>query len=169
MRVKGVLVSLFGVAVAVSASAQTKISGQLQCGKPEEVHKIDVGDWPTHSMNVSKTQCTWTKAIEIAGAQSKDGVSVASGERSGNSARERGVHYSNMSTGDKIYVRYQGDSKLKDEIPESINGTWTFASGSGKMKGLKGKGTYKAVGPPSADGAITFDIEGDYEISATAE
>ncbi len=164
MRVKGVLAFLFAIAVAAVSTAQTKVSGQLQCGKPDEVHKIDVGDWPTHTMSVSKNTCTWTKPIDIGGEQTKGGVSVASAERSGNKSREHGSHYDNMTNGDKIYVRYQGDATLKDDVPESISGTYTFAGGTGKMKGLKGKGTFKATGPPNAEGAITFDIEGEYEL-----
>ena len=166
MRFKGLLVVLFGVALAASSLAQTKVSGQIQCGKPDDVHKIDVGDWPMHSMTVSKVACTWTKPIDIGGAQTKDGVSVAAAERSGNKAYERGSHFSNMSSGDKIYVRYQGDTVLKDEVPQSITGTFTFAGGTGKMKTLKGKGTFKAAGPPNAEGAILFDIEGEYELPA---
>jgi hypothetical protein len=168
MKAKGVLVFLFAIAVAASSAAQTKTSGQLQCGKPDEVHKIDVGDWPTHSMSVSKTTCTWIKPMEIGGAQTKDGVSVATAERSAEKSREHGSHTGTMSSGDKIYVRYQGDATLKGDTPETITGTYTFAGGTGKMKGLKGKGTYKAAGPPNADGAITFDIEGEYEIAAPA-
>jgi len=73
-----------------------------------------------------------------------------------------------MSSGDKSYVRYQGYFSLKTATPETITGTYTYAGGTGKMKGLKGKGTYKAAGPPNADGAITFDIEGEYELAAPA-
>jgi len=169
MRVKGVLVFLFGVALAAASTAQTKVSGQLTCAKPDEVHKIDVGDWPTHSMTVSKTTCTWTKPLDIDGAQTKGGVSVATAERSGDKAHERGSHFDNLSSGDKIYVRYQGDSVLKNDVPQTITGTYAFAGGTGKMKALKGKGTFKATGPPSADGAITFDVDGEYELAPAAQ
>jgi len=169
MKAPGVLVFLCGIGVATAAAAQTtKVSGQLQCGKPDEAHKIEVGDWPTHTMSLSKNACTWTKPIEIAGEQAKGGVSVSSAERSGNKAREHGSHYDTMSNGDKIYVRYQSESTLKEETPESISGTFTFAGGTGKMKNLKGKGTLKSAGPPTAEGAITFDIEGEYGLPPAA-
>jgi hypothetical protein len=168
MKVRGVLVFLFAIAVAATAAAQTRVSGQLQCGKPDEVHKIDVGDWPTHAMTVSKNTCTWLKPMDIGGAQTKDGVSVSSAETGGNKSREHGSHTGTMSDGDKIWVRYQSEATLKDDKPETITGTYTFAGGTGKLKGLKGKGTFKSAGPPNADGAIVFDIEGEYELAAPA-
>jgi hypothetical protein len=47
-------------------------------------------------------------------------------------------------------------------VPESAEGTWSFVGGTGKLKGLKGKGTYK--GKYAADGTSTYEIEGEYEL-----
>ena len=41
-------------------------------------------------------------------------------------------------------------------------GTWSFVGGTGKLKGIKGKGTYK--GKPDPEGNLIFDIEGEYEL-----
>ena len=41
-------------------------------------------------------------------------------------------------------------------------GTWTFTGGTGKLKGIKGKGTYKDKG--AADGSGTIEVEGEYEL-----
>jgi len=46
----------------------------------------------------------------------------------------------------------------------STVGTWSFTGGTGKLKGLKGKGTYKGTG--NADGSMTYEVEGDYELPA---
>jgi hypothetical protein len=35
-------------------------------------------------------------------------------------------------------------------------------SGTGKLKGIKGKGTFK--GTPNADGTMSYAIEGEYSI-----
>lgn len=161
MRFRGSLVFLLGASLATAAAAQTKISGQLQCGKPDEMHSIDVGDRANHAMTVSKVSCTWSKPMDIGGSPTKDGASVATAERSGNKSWERGSHAGTTADGDKYFVRYQGSATLKDGKPESISGTWTFAGGTGKHKTLKGKGTYKSA-TMDADGKITFDVEGEY-------
>jgi hypothetical protein len=49
---------------------------------------------------------------------------------------------------------------MKDGKPVSGEGTWTLVSGTGKLKGIKGKGTFK--GTANADGSMTYQIEGDY-------
>ena len=161
MRFRGSLAFLLGASLATAAAAQTKISGQLQCGKPDEVHSIDVGDQANHAMTVSKVSCTWPKPMDIGGSPTKEGASVATSERSGNKAWEKGSHTGATADGDKFFVHYQGTAKLKDGKPESISGAWTFVGGTGKHKTLKGKGTYK-VGAPAADGNILFDVEGEY-------
>jgi hypothetical protein len=161
MRFRGVLAFFLCAGVAAAAAAQTKISGQLQCGKPDEVHSIDVGDRANHAMSVSKVSCTWSKPMDIGGSATKEGASVATSERSGNKSWERGSHAGTTADGDKYFVRYQGSATLKDGKPESITGTWTFVGGTGKHKTLKGKGTYKSA-TMDADGNITFDVEGEY-------
>jgi hypothetical protein len=112
-------------------------------------------------MTVTKVACTWPKPMELGGSPTKDGTSVATSERSGNKASERGSHTGATADGDKFFVRYQATSTLKDGKPEAVSGTWTFVGGTGKHKSLKGKGTFKSASM-DADGNITFDIEGEY-------
>jgi hypothetical protein len=69
-----------------------------------------------------------------------------------------------MANGHKYYVRYQGTSTMKDGAMQTTEGKWSFSGGTGKLKGLKGSGTYKGTG--SADGGATFEVEGDYSLPA---
>jgi hypothetical protein len=46
------------------------------------------------------------------------------------------------------------------------DGTWSFTGGTGKLKGLKGKGTYKDSGTP--DGKLEAQLEGDYSLPAAS-
>lgn len=163
MRVRTFVVFLVATTLAAFAAAQTKTSGTLQCGKPDPFQKVDVGDKPDHTLTLSKVACTWTKPFEIAGIATKDGASAATGEMSGDKSWEQGIHYSSMANGDRIFVKYQGSAKLKDGAPQSAEGTWSYTGGTGKMKAIKGKGTYKG-GPPAADGSMTFEVEGEYEL-----
>jgi hypothetical protein len=162
MRLTTFLLSLFVFALATLASAQTKISGTLQCGKPDQQHAIEVGDRPNHSFAISQTKCTWTKPLEIAGIQTKEDVYTGFNEVSGNRARGQLYGVVTMTNGDKYYVRGQGSTTMKDGVPESAEGTWSFVSGTGKLKGLKGKGTYKGKYAP--DGTATYEAEGEYEL-----
>jgi hypothetical protein len=50
---------------------------------------------------------------------------------------------------------------VKEGVIESAEGTWSFVGGTGKLEGIKGKGTYKGKGGPEG---ITYEIEGEYEL-----
>lgn len=152
------------VALASTAAAQTKTTGTISCAKPAPSYSIDVGDRAGHSVSISKFACTWTKPMEIGGLQTKDGTDVVYGDASGAKVRGSGYHFSNMSNGDKIYVRFQGNDTMKDGKTEISVGTWSYTGGTGKMKGIKGKGTYK--GKSDADGNVVSEVEGDYELPA---
>ena len=157
-----VLSLLFVLALAFVAAAQTKISGVESCPKPEPPQMVQVGDRPNHAFAISKSKCAWSKPMEIAGAQTKEDEGTNFAEVSGNSGSDRGYVVVTMSSGDKSFVRYQGKSVLKDGALQTYDGTWTFTGGTGKLKGLKGKGTYK--GKPAADGGTTTEIEGEYQL-----
>ncbi len=162
MKTKSILAFLAALSLATVAGAQNKISGTLQCAKPDEEHPLDVGDRPHHSFTISKGKCTWTKPLEIAGTQSKEDVVTGFGEMSANTSRGHAYVVSNMANGDKAYVRVQGSATLKDGVPQTAQGSWSYAGGTGKLKGLKGKGTYK--GKAGADGSMTYEVEGEYEL-----
>ena len=146
---------------AVAASAQTKISGTAQCGKADPQHMIPVGDRPDHSLGLAQVKCTWTKPMEIEGAKSKDGVSTGTDDISGDTGRTHGFHVSTMDSGDKFFVWYQGTETMKDGALVSHKGNWGFTGGSGKLKGIKGKGTYTCTA--SGDGS-SCEVGGDYQL-----
>jgi hypothetical protein len=162
MRFKTILACLTALALAAVATAQTKISGTLQCPKADPQHAIEVGDKPNHFLGISKVTCTWTTPMEIAGAKTKEGFSVSSDETTGNKSSGHGIHVSTMDNGDKFHVRFQGSAAVKDGVPQSAEGKWSFVSGTGKLKGIKGGGTYK--GKAGADGSMTYEPEGEYQL-----
>jgi len=167
MRIKLFLILGLALAVAPAASSQTKTSGTLSCGKPAPAYSIEVGDRPGHSVAISKFACTWTAPMEIAGVQTKDGYDVTYSDGSGAKVRGSGYHVSNMSNGDKIYVRFQGNDTMMDGKPSTTEGTWSYTGGTGKLKGIRGKGTYK--GKTDSSGNMVAEIEGDYELPAAGK
>jgi hypothetical protein len=160
MRLKGLLVFLFAVAFAARAAAQTKTSGTATC-KAEPGSPVALTDKPNHSFAVGKASCTWTK-FEVAGLQPKDGNSTDLDEITGDAMSFHGYHVATMTNGDTWVAKYQGSAKLKDGKPVNGHGTWSFTSGTGKLKGIKGNGTFK--GTANADGSVSYQIDGEYQL-----
>ncbi|MGD0906064.1 MAG: hypothetical protein ABSA96_00675 [Candidatus Acidiferrales bacterium] len=152
------------VLAASSANAQTKISGTIQCAKPDPQNVLPVGDRPGHVLVTGKVKCTWTKPLDLAGAQTKTGEDATFSDVDGARSRDSGYHMTIMDSGDRFVVRFTGTSTLgKDGAVQTQMGTWSFVRGGGKLKGITGRGTYKATG--GADGSVTSDIEGEYQIA----
>jgi hypothetical protein len=162
MRSTAIPATLMLFALATLAPAATKISGTVQCGKSDEQHALEVGDHPGHSLMLSKGKCTWSKPMEIAGTQTKEDVGTGFDELHGNKSQGHGYVIGTMANGDKMYVRTQGSATLKDGAIETAEGTWSFTGGTGKLTGIKGKGTYKGKG--AADGSATYEVEGEYQL-----
>lgn len=160
MRFKTVLVFLGAAALAASAGAETKTSGKAQC-KPDPSTPVAIGDAEGHAYGIGKAQCTWT-GFEINGVAYKDGVSVASDEIHGDKVTSDGYHTATLASGDQATAHFHGTATVKDGKFVSGGGTWTFSGGTGKCKGILGKGTYK--GTPNADGTVTYQVTGKYTL-----
>ena len=48
----------------------------------------------------------------------------------------------------------------KTTVPDRT--TWIYTSGTGKLKGIQGKGTYE--GTPNADGTVSHKADGEYRL-----
>ena len=162
MKTRFASLLVLGVLVSMTLSAQTKISGTLSCVKPDPLNSIPTGDGEGTVMNLAKVSCTWSKTFDMAGSTSKDGYSVAASEVHAGKSKEHGIHVSTMANGDKYYVHFQGTGTVNPDHSGAVSGTWTFEGGTGKLKGLTGKGTYKTTS--KADGTGTADVEGEYSI-----
>jgi hypothetical protein len=155
------LVLAAGCLSATTAVAQTKYSATLLCAKADPVQTVPVGDRPDHTLGVQQFKCSWTKPFEIGPDKAKDGVSTETFESSGNKSHAHGVNVTTMQSGDLAVVAYQGTAITKDRALVAIKGTWAYTSGTGKLKGIKGKGTYGCT--PSGD-SVSCDIEGEYQL-----
>jgi hypothetical protein len=164
MKIRFLLVLVMAICLVSVATAQTKASGTLQCAKPDPMHMVEVGDKPGHSFIVSKLTCTWSKPMDIGGSQSKDGVSTESAEMTGSKSAGNGVHWGTTVSGDKYFVKYWGSATYKDGALVSLSGSWKYTGGTGALKGIAGKGTYKGTG--AADGSSTTEVEGEYSLPA---
>jgi hypothetical protein len=165
MKTRFLLVLAMAICFVSIATAQTKASGTLQCSKSDPMHMIEIGDRPGHSMMTSHSVCTWSKGMDVGGMAAKDGASTDIGEVTGNKSNSSGVHWGTVEGGDKYFVRFSGSAtSTKEGNLEAASGTWKYTGGTGKLKGITGKGTYKGKG--NADGSTTWEVEGDYTLAA---
>jgi len=152
---------------ASAVGAQTKVSGKQECPKGEMAGTADPGDRAGHTMQLVKSgTCTWATPMEMEGEKSKDGESVAFLELTSTRATSSGTYVGNMENGDKFFVSFRDSAHVKDGKPEAAKGTWAYTGGTGKLKGITGKGTYTAT--PNADGTAVVDVEGEYAVAAAA-
>jgi hypothetical protein len=163
MKIRVLGLALLAFAFVGTAGAQTKISGSAHCAKGDPSYSIDVSDHAGHSLMLEKTACTWTTPVEIAGIKTKDGVDVRFIEATATKMTSSGTHVSTMENGDKFYVSFHDTAAVKDGKPGDAMGTWSFTGATGKLKGLKGKGTY--VGKFQADGSVNVDVQGEYTLT----
>jgi hypothetical protein len=160
MRSIVVPVAIAVLGLTMWAPAQTKISGTVQCGKPDELHTLAVGDEPNHSLTISKGKCTWTKPMKIAGTQTKEDDGTNFDDVKGDLSAGLGYVVGTMDNGDKMYVRIKSAGLMKNGKMQSAHGSFSFTDGTGKLKGIKGRGTFK--GTTAADGNATYDVVGVY-------
>jgi|SRR5208282_1801506 len=163
------IVSMIGLALlfASAVGAQTKVTGKQQCPKGEVVGTADAGDKAGHTMQLVKSgTCTWATPMEMEGAKSKDGSSLAFLETTSARATSAGTYVGNMENGDKFFVSFHDSAAVKDGKPQAAKGTWAYTGGTGKLKGITGKGTYTVT--PNADGTSVVDVEGEYAVPAAA-
>jgi hypothetical protein len=166
MKSKTVVLSLLLTACAGVAMAQTKISGTGTCGKADATHAIEAGDRAGHMLVVAQVSCTWTTPMEMAGLKSTTYKVAASTDSAGGTSQSRGYVVTTMDNGDKAYIRFQGTGATKEGGAHTGAGTWSYTGGTGKLKGLKGKGTFKSSGA-TAD-ATEDQVEGEYTLPEAA-
>jgi hypothetical protein len=151
-----------GSLYTTTAIAQTKFTASELCAKPDPQLIVPVGDRPGHALGVLHFKCQWTTPIQIGSDASKDGEDAETVEINGNSARADGRHVSTMQSGDKAFVSYRGTETLKDGVLVASKGTWAYTGGTGKLKGIKGGGSYSCS--PWA-GGLSCDIVGEYQLA----
>ena len=151
---------------AALAGAQTKVSGTLNCPKPEPVYQIEVGDRPGHALALEKFACTWATPLDMGGDKTKDASVVLTAEITPARSAASGTSVTAMESGDKTFATFHDTTMIKDGKPEPAHGTWSYTGGTGQFKGIKGKGTFTRT--LNADGTSTTEVEGEYELAKAA-
>jgi hypothetical protein len=159
MRSYLVIAASVGCLWCASAAAE-KFTATCTCANSDPQHLLPAGDRPDHQLGVEAARCTWPKPMEIGGAKTKDSVATQVDDIKGDNSRFHGVHELTFDSGDKVALPYQGSGTVKNN-QEISRGTFTFADGTGKLKGIKGNGTFSCK---PAGGATSCEVEGEYEL-----
>lgn len=162
MKFRFGMIALMVFSSAVLALAQTHVAGTDECSGPEQIHVMRLSDHTNHFFVMSQGKCHWTKPIDIAGDQTETDEATVSKEVRGNRAHVRGYVTETTASGDKFSYRIVGEQVLDHGKTVSEHGRWTIVSGTGKLKGVHGKGTYtgKLQGK-----SMVFNMEGEYQKS----
>jgi len=153
------------VALVTTGTAQTptKLASKSECAKPDPSHMLPVADTANHAMSLSATKCTWLEG-SIGGERLKAEDDAIASDATGNTSHDRGYGVGSVGNGDKYFIHFKGTTALKDGAPVSADCTWKFTGGTGKLKGITGKGTCKGTFQP--DGKSAWDIKGEYQLAA---
>ena len=161
MRRLLIVVPMFVMSV-VAAQAQTPLKVTWKCNAVQPVPAgVPVPGQADRTYTVYQVKCT-TDAGEIAGLKQKEGTATEFLDAKPTGGMGHGVFLETLENGDTIAYKYQVSTTTKDKLIQSVSDTWTIASGTGKVKGIKGSGTCKGKG--AADGTVTFDCTGDYTL-----
>jgi len=152
------------VALVTTSAAQTptKLAGKMECAKPEPNYMVPVADTAKHAISLGTAQCTWSEGT-IGGARLKDEEDTFVSDATGNASHDRGYAVGSAVNGDRYFLHFKGTSTLKDGAPLSADCTWKFTGGTGKLKGISGKGTCKGTFQP--DGRAAWEIKGEYQLA----
>jgi hypothetical protein len=147
-------------------AAGAKISGTLECEKPERT-SMEVADAPGHVLAIGKAACRWTKPLVLGRLRTYKGESKSMRDEKGDTALERGYHVGR--TGGKGYVysfRFDGQTRLVGGASGTLQGRWAFTGGTGELEGLQGAGRYR--GTYDENGATKIEFEGEYRLREPA-
>jgi len=148
---------------SVGTVAQTKFEWSDNCAKGDPDYNVPVGDHPGHNLGLTQVKCQASKPAEIGADKGKEAVATFATDASGDKSRERGVYVLILESGDRAFLPFQGTIALKDGKPTGSQGTWSFAGGTGKLKGITGKGTFHCA-PGTGDG-WSCSGEGEYALA----
>jgi hypothetical protein len=160
MKFKIGIIALMIFSSPTLTMAKTHITGTAECSGPEQVHVMRLSDQAEHFFVMSQGKCHWTKPFDIAGTKIQSDQATVTKEVLGSQASVRGYVTETTASGDKFSYHIVGEQVIDHGKTVSEHGRWTIVSGTGKLQGLKGKGTYTGkLGGKS----MVFDLKGEYQ------
>jgi hypothetical protein len=132
------------------------------CGNATVHQTVQVNDDRHHSVSLDQRPCTSKAPIEMGGLTSTDYISYGVDDVQNGQSIDRGYVVGTMKNGDRYFLSYEGVATMNCNVPEHLEGKWTFTGGTGRLNQLQGSGTYTAH--PTPEGGMEFLIQGKYEL-----
>jgi hypothetical protein len=154
---------LFLSSLPMQAHIKGTITEKSVCGASAVHQTVVINDDRQHSVSLDQRPCRSDAPIEIGGLTGTEYVVYGVDDVQDGQSVDRGYVVGTMKNGDRYFLKYQGAATMKGNAPDHLEGTWTFTGGSGRLKDLRGGGTYTAK--PTTNGVgMEFVIQGDYEL-----
>jgi hypothetical protein len=150
------------------AAEKGRFSGRGESVRVISEYKVYPDDVEHHSMALTMRKDKWTSDVKIARLSANDAAIIfrtfedylASG------GSNRGQITATYKNGHKFFLNFEGSTKatVAEGQPPKIGfeGKWSFTGGTGKLKGIKGAGTY--TGGINPEGVTQYVWTGDYEL-----
>lgn len=148
-----------------AGSKLIKVTGSVRCDKPDPAYALEVPDRPGHALKLDKRKCKWTEPMVVMGAKSKDGIAIEFPEQMEGTLHTHGFEVDSYDNGEKVTWQSMGTID-GEKGPAAAKGRWSLMRGTGKLKGIKGGGSYE--GKLGADDVLTLEFEGVYDPSDMA-
>jgi len=150
--------------LSAGAQAGHTFTANSSCGVATVRQTVVINDDRGHSISLGQRPCTWQPPVKIGELAGTEYVSYGVDDVQNGHSVDQGYAVGTMKNGDRYFLHYKGTATMNGDSPEHLEGTWVFTGGTGSLKHLKGHGTYTAQ--PSSDGGMSFDVRGEYELSA---
>src|SRR5258708_29519532 len=113
---KSLLVPSLLLSVVVAAGAQEgKVTGKLNCQKPDVNVAENAGDVAGHMFMLTKAKCSWPTPAVVAGNKTGATMGVAMGELHAGKGTQHGYSASGMDNGDTTLGRYEGPMQASND------------------------------------------------------
>ncbi len=162
MRLSLLLAACLLSSVFLHAQVKGSFRATSTCGKAAVHQTVVINDDREHSVSLDQRACTSKYPIAIAGLTGTEYVAYGVDDVQNGRSIDRGYVVGTMKNGDRYFLQYEGTATMNGNVPEHLEGKWSFKGGSGRLKLLQGSGTYTAR--PTAAGGMEFVIEGKYEV-----
>lgn len=165
IKVYMICVCLFALTVSGAVAGTKKISAVGKVGPLVSFTKMSPGDNAKHHISLVRRNDTDICSDSLFGTLQVDTV-VFSDYQVGGTGTQNGYRTFTHSSGDKIFSSYKGTTAviIKNGVKSNrykFSGKWHYTGGTGRFKGITGKGTYTGK---LAKKGIEFKWKGRYEI-----
>jgi hypothetical protein len=147
-----------------NAQEKTKIAGKMTLTQPERP-PLDVGDTPGHHLALSQEKGTNSSTGEHKFMDGAEVLNLSFHDLTQGNGPHQG-YLRHCQAADTVFCKWQGEvttTLSAEKTPvTTFQGAWFYTKGTGQLRGIQGRGTYKGEFISQTDYVV--DWEGEYFI-----